>query len=373
MNSNHIAPVRLARRCAAVVWVAICVTAAAQADAVPAFTGIVIGTYQHASQSSINGHPVEHEGSGAIDLGISVPAAGGAFELEIKGSTTPRPHGVSSVLPEANVSVGESVDADGGGRIVPWQLFYRHGVGIGSLAVGLIDATAWLDGNEVASDEFTQFLGASFVHNPTIDLPSSSVGVAYSVGLGKGWGLTLLASNARGIESRYRSAFELGQENHGWFTALQAEWSGAGLSANAGYWLNSRQNDSDGDGIDDDRLQHGHARGVYSNLSGGLGDGQWNLRLGWADPDIQAAAGFAGVAYAYSIGKSVLGVAYGRTFASERLSSAHADIEQAELYYRIPLGKGITVTADLQHIAHSAFDSAQSGDWVTGLRVGWAF
>ncbi len=357
----------------ALAWGVVFATATALADEGPRIEGILIGTYQHAGRSNINGQDVDGEASGAIDLGISVPAGSGAFELEIKGGTTPSSHGVSSVLPEANASVGESIDADDGGRVIPWQLYYRHVVGRGELAVGLLDTAGWLDGNDVANDEFTQFLGATFVNNPTIDLPSASVGGAYTMGLGGGWGLTVLAANATGVEPRYRDAFEPSRENNGWFTAVQAEWNGANLSANAGVWFNSRHNDSDGDGIDDDRLSDTNGRGVYGNVSGELGTGQWNVRLGWADPDAQASAGFVGVAYARPVGTAVLGAAVGRTFASKQLTTDHADIDQREIYLRMPVGKGVTVTADLQHIRHSGFDPGQGGDWVTGVRVGWAF
>lgn len=66
------------------------------------FTGIVIGTFQAVPRKKIAGEPVKGEPSGALDLSLTVPAAGGAFEIEVKGGTTPRNHGVSEVLPEAN-------------------------------------------------------------------------------------------------------------------------------------------------------------------------------------------------------------------------------------------------------------------------------
>ncbi len=354
MRSTSNGPARLAGGLAAIAWFGATTSTAMAADTAPTFTGIVIGTYQHASRSDINGTPADDEASAAIDLSVSLPAAGGALELEVKGGTTP----------------GTS---DEGGRIVPWQIFYRHEVGNGSLAVGLIDAAAWLDGNDVANDEFTQFLGASFVNNSTIDMPSASAGAAYTAALGRSWGLTLLAANARGVEPSYRTAFELGREDHGLFTALQVEWTGTGMSANAGVWFNSRHHDGDGDGIDDDRLSDARGRGAYGNLSGALGQGQWNLRLGWADPDVQAAAGFAAIAYAHPIGKTVLGAAIGRTFVSHQLRGARADVDQAEVYLRLPLTHGFSVTADLQHVRHSGFDPARDGAWVTGVRAAWAF
>jgi hypothetical protein len=339
----------------------------------PSVKGLIIGTYQTAFDSNIAGRPIEGEGSGALDLAGSLPAFGGSLQLEIRGATTPGRDGVVSVLPEANASVGETLDKNDQGRIVVWQAFYQHDVGPGSLAAGLIDPGAWLDGNDVANDEFTQFLGASFVKNLTIDLPSPTLGAAYTAGLGNGWGLTALTSNATGIEPDYEEAFRLGRQGNGVFAALEVQWAGSDLVANLGAWVNTRLHDTDGDGIDDHRLTGGSGRGVYSNLSGSLGPGRWNLRLGCADPAVQPAAGLMALAYAYPIGDKVLGIGVAHTFASYRIPVPHQDMDQAEVYVRLPLGRGFTVSPDLQYIAHSDFNPAQSGSWVAGVRVAWNF
>lgn len=357
-----------------VLGVALALTGiAGAAETIPEFAGIVIGTFQGTPEKKIAGEQVKPEASAAIDLSLSVPVAGGALEIEVKGGTTPRNKGVSSALPEVNAAVGESLDGNDHGRIVAWQLFYEHDLGPGSLAVGLIDPTGWLDGNDVANDEFTQFLGASFVNNLTIDFPSATTGVAYNAGLTQGFRLTALAANASGIEPDYAQAFELGKDGNGVFGALELQWTGAGLVANLGGWVNTRHHDSDSDGIDDDRLKDAAARGVYGNLEGGLGAGQWNLRLGWADASVQPAAGFAALAYTYPLGQTVLGAGVARTFASDRIDAPHEDLAQAEVYARIPLGKGFTVSPDLQYIEHSGFDPKRNGEVVAGLRAGWSF
>jgi len=357
------------------IWLALLLglPAAAWAGDGPTFKGLIIGTYQTAFDSSIAGRPIEAEGSGALDLVGSLPALGGSVQLEIRGATTPERDGVVSVLPEVNASVGETLDNNDQGRIVVWQAFYQHDAGPGSLAAGLIDPSAWLDGNDVANDEFTQFLGASFVNDLTIDLPSATLGAAYTAGLGNGWGLTALTANATGIEPDYEEAFRLGRQGNGLFAALELQWAGSDVMSNLGAWVNTRTHDTDGDGIDDQRLKAASGRGLYSNLSGPLGRGRWNLRLGWADAAVQPAAGFVALAYAYPIGRTVLGIGGAHTFASYKIPAPHQDMDQAEVYARIPLGRGFTVSPDLQYIAHSDFAPAQGGSWVAGVRVGWTF
>jgi len=339
----------------------------------PSIEGITIATYQTAKHHPVDGIPVRSEGSGALDLLVRVPVDAGFTQIEIRGASTPRLMGVTSALPEVNASVGETLDNHDQGRVVAWQAFFQHELGPGSLALGLIDASGWLDGNEVANDEFTQFLGASFVNNLTIDLPSATLGAVYTSDLGGAWGLTTLVANATGIEPDYEQAFRLGERGNGVFTAIELQWSTPRLAVNLGAWGNTRRHDSDGDGIDDERLKDAPARGLYANLSGRLGHGQWNLRLGQADARVQAATRFLGLAYSLPIGDSLLGMGMARTYASSHLPERHADLIQAEAYLRVPLGAGLTVSPDVQYIRHSGFSPAEDGTWVVGMRAGWSF
>ncbi len=334
-------------------------------------SGIAIATYQSADNAA--GTTPRDEASAAVDVGVSIPAGGGAVELQFKGGTTPRHGGVTAALPEANAAVGESLDNHERGRVVLWQAFYRHEVGNGSLAAGLIDPAAWLDGNDIANNEFTQFMAAGLVNNLTIDFPSASLGVGYTAGLSGGWSLAAVVTSATGIEPDYRRAFEPYHHGHGAFAAVEMQWAGSGLGANVGAWVNTRHLDGDGDGVDDARLGRGSASGIYANVSGGIGKGHWNLRLGWADPRVQADSGFIAVAMRYPVGRSVFGVGAAHSLASNRLTDPHRGRSQFELYLRTPFAKGWTVTPDLQYIVHSNFDPAQSGTWVAGVRLGRSF
>ncbi len=339
----------------------------------PSVEGIMIGTYQSARHDPVDGLPVRCEGSGALDLVLSVPVEDGFTEIEIRAASTPRLMGVASALPEVNASLGETVGNHGQGRVVAWQAFFEHRLGPGSLAVGLIDPAGRLDGNEVANNEFTQFLGASFVNNLSIDLPSATLGAVYTSELGAGWGLTTLVANASGIEPDYEQAFRLGERGNGGFTAVQLQWSSPRLAANLGAWGSTRRHDDDGDGVDDARLKDAPARGLYANLAGPLGHGQWSLRLGQADARVQPAARFLGFAYALPIGDSLLGMGVARTYASPHMTDPGADLIQAEVYLRVPLGRGLTVSPDLQYVRHSGLNPAEDGTWAVGMRAGWSF
>lgn len=340
------------------------------ADGRPAFTGIVIATYQTAHRDAAS---VRDEANAAVDVAIELPAAGGAFEAEVKGGTTPTRNGVSSALAEASAAAGESLDKQGRGRVVLWQGFYRHDLGNGSLAAGLLDPTAWLDGNDIANNEFTQFLGSGLVNNLSIDFPSPSLGIAYTAALGERWALAAVLTSATGVEPDYRRAFEPDRHGHGAFAALELQWARSNTVANLGLWTNTRDLDTNGDGIDDSRLGRGAARGVYANVSGAMGPVRWNMRLGWADPKVQSTAGFASVAVAYPMGRTVLGAGAAHALASRHLAQPHRGRSQFEVYLRKPLGNDWAVTPDLQYIVHSDFNAAQSGTWVAGVRVSRSF
>ncbi len=340
----------------------------------PGLEGIYIGTYQSARHDPVDDQAVRAEGSGAFDLYLTLPTPdGGCTEIEIRGTSTPRRMGIGSVLPEVNTSLGETLNDRGNGRVVAWQAFFEQKLGRDSLAVGLIDPATRLDENEIANNEFTQFLAVSLVNNPTIDLPSPSLGAVYASDLGHGWGLTTLVANASGIEPSYRDVFRVGEGGNGTFTAVQLRWAGPRLEANLGAWGNTRHHDSDGDGIDDERLKDASARGLYANLSGALGHGRWNLRLGQADARVQPLARFLGFAYSLPIGRSLLGLGVARAFASHHIPGPSADLIQAEAYLRVPLGAGLTVSPDLQYVRHSGLNPAEDGTWVVGMRAGWSF
>jgi len=47
------------------------------------------------------------------------------------------------------------------------------------LTVGLLDPSGYLDRRRITNDENVQFLGASFVNNPTIEFPDYTLGLVY--------------------------------------------------------------------------------------------------------------------------------------------------------------------------------------------------
>ena len=87
---------------------------------------------------------------------------------------------MSGRLPEANTDAGTALDRHRNGRIQISEFDYLHRRGRRhALTLGLIDPSSYFDQRRIASDENTQFLGASFTGSPTIAFPDYTPGGVY--------------------------------------------------------------------------------------------------------------------------------------------------------------------------------------------------
>ncbi|MBD3264108.1 MAG: hypothetical protein GF375_03280, partial [Candidatus Omnitrophica bacterium] len=64
------------------------------------------------------------------------------------------------------------------------------------LTAGKIDPTAYIDTNEYANDETTQFLGHIFRNSPTIEFPDNSGGISFGLDGGSWYDMRLIALDA---------------------------------------------------------------------------------------------------------------------------------------------------------------------------------
>lgn len=326
-----------------------------------------LGTYQHASNSRVDGEPVEGEWSGVGEISLATPLGPGSWGMQIEGSTTPASRGVSAFFPEANGSVGETLTEKEKGRVAIVQAHYSAPAWGGLLRFGLMDQTEPLDTNPVANDEFHQFLGISFINNLSIDFPSNALGISFSRSLFDELGYTLLLSSSVGLEqgsASYADTFNVFEDGKGAFAAAQANGRWLDLDGHIGVWLNSGSRDTLSE-----PLGKGRSQGIYSNLSGPLGAAEWNIRLGWADEDRSVAANFAAVALTYPLGSATLGAGVGRTGVSEALAGPSASIQQAEVFVAFRLPGGVSISPDLQYLDNSGFDPRVGRTWLFAVRL----
>jgi hypothetical protein len=342
--------------------------------------GILAGSWQTASESHVAGQKVEDEGNGELYLFGTMNMGPGAWNLELRGSTTPRTNGVSSFY-DSNALVGETTDENGDGRIAATQFYYELPVAKGQLRAGLLDPTALLDGSEVANDEYTQFMAPVFVNNPSIGFPSFVAGTAFQGEATSNLNYKLFVGSDSGLQENdatYDDTFDLdgnrGTHRKGAFTSAELGWhNDKGFALKGGVWYDTGKLDYL-DGTDD-----ANPYGIYAIVEAAVGSGQLQSRLGLANNKTQEASNFVSVAWQqpFKLAQhdSTLGVAIARTGASSKQPSGTPDdaIYQAEAYWRINVAKSFYVSPDVQYIINPGFDSDQDNVLIGGLRASLEF
>lgn len=341
--------------------------------------GIIAGTYQVANESTVSGQNVENESNAQLYLFGTLRMGPGTWNVEVRGSTTPRANGVSSFY-GANALVGETLNQDGKGRIAITQLFYELSAGPGQFRAGLLDPTAILDGSDVANDEYTQFLAGAFVNNPTIGFPSFVLGAAYQGKASSSLDYKVFMGSDRGLEEAghsYGNVFDIdgkrGGHDKGAFASAELDWHSGGYALKGGIWYDT----GDIDNLNATGTTNGY--GVYALAGAPLASGRILARIGVANDDAQAAANFLSVAYQQPVRLSghatTLGLAIARTDNADHIPGImHADaIYQAEAYWRINVTGSLYVSPDLQYIKNPGFDADRDSALISGLRIGYTF
>lgn len=349
------------------------------ADNNASIEGIVTGTYQAASKSNVNGEDMDNEANGELFLLGTLDMGPGTWNLEVRGSTTPRSNGVTRFY-GSNALVGETLNSNGKGRIAATQLFYELPVGPGELSVGLLDPTALLDGNDTANDEYTQFMADSFVNNPSIGFPSFVLGGTYDGQVTEAFGYKLFVGSDSGLEDEndptYNNVFDLSGNRDGYdkgaFMSGELDWSANGYSAQAGVWYDSGKVAQLGTSTG---TEHGY--GAYALAGAALGTGRLEWRGAIVNDDALAAANFLSLSYQFPIQigdrDTTFGVAVARTSDSSHLAFDSDPIYQAEAYWRVNVAGPLYVSPDIQYINNADFQSDRDGVVIGGARVGLEF
>ncbi len=339
--------------------------------------GVAIAVYQKADHSRVDGTDIHGEGAGQLYLFGTLASGPGTWNIEVRGGTTPRANGVSGFY-GSNGLVGETLDADGDGRIAVTQWFYEAPMGAGKLRTGLLDPTALFDGNPVANDEYTQFLADAFINNPSIGFPSYVLGASYQGTMGDHVQYELFAGSDTGLEEgrhSYADVLHVGgrRDGHrkGAFTMAELDWRSGGYLLGFGAWFDSGRVDR----ISSNGTTNRH--GLFLLAGTQLGAGHLQASAGIANDRAQATANFVSLAYQLPLRfperHSTFSVAVARTGASSHLPFDSRPVYQAEAYWRIPLADSFYVTPDIQYLRNPGFRPDRGGAWIGALRVGVVF
>ena len=333
-------------------------------------TGNAVMTHQTTNKSAVG-----NETAGSADLLVQRQSGAGTWLAHIEASSTPKLTGVSAFLPEANADVGTALDKDSEGRIQASELYYSHSFTEDrTLSLGLIDVSGFFEQSRIASDETTQFLGAFFVGNPTIEFPDYTQGIVYEAGLSEGVVLRAALASSEGLadnpERSYSQLLTV-EDGEGVFAIASASRESNHWLLRAGIWLNT---------ADDQTLEitqeSENSYGAFMLAGFQQGRHSANIRLGLANPDVSMGAAFTSVAYRYQLGRYTAGAGLGRTFLSAKEPATELDdSNQYELFLRYSASKNFFLTADLQRIENSNFgiapDNRNQHATIYGVRLTW--
>lgn len=260
-------------------------------------------------------------------------------------------------------------DLNGRNRDYLLAAWYRHTFTFADQSTlgasfGILDSTNYLDSNEYAKDEYSQFMNEAFVNAGTYGLPSYDTGAALEWKSGP-WSASALAMNVGenddgnnynfwGVQAGYQAETGLGTGNYRLILAGASEEfldpDGAKKERRLGWGLSLDQ--------------------AFGEVVGGF------LRLAWQQDD--AAVDYEAL---YSGGLNFKGSAWGREDDNVGLGYAYLkggnlDLDRThvvEAYYRFGLSEHLALTADVQYLRDEYDDGSEVKGWVIGMRAVAAF
>lgn len=316
----------------------------------------------------------------SADLYVEQAIGSGNLNVYIEANSRLDADQASSMLVESNADAGTALIRGGKGGVQLSELYYRKRMeGEAALSFGMLDPSSYLDRTRITNDENVQFLGASFVNNPTIAFPDYTLGVVYQrPGHERLPQINAVLASANGLADNpnlsYSELLRLTADDDGVFAAIGLGWENTDRLVRAGAWLNSRAHV-----LLEDPTRTAGSYGAYLVFGQSLtARHALNLRVGFADDDVTAGSRFVSVAWRARWRDHALGIAVARTFLSDKVVGNNLDdTTHLEMYGRFALNGRAHVTGSVQHIINSGFQADASGPrssaWLAGLRFHYAF
>ena len=294
----------------------------------------------------------------SVDLDIERPTRNGRWLAYFEGNSSLDPQAASTIVIESNADAGTAVDADLDGRIQLSEVNFRRALSRGRyLTAGLLDPSSYLDRSRITNDENVQFLGASFVQNPTIGFPDYTLGAVYQAPASERRPeINAVLTSSHGIADNpnlsYSQLLQIAENDKGVFGAVGLGWINEQRLIRIGAWINTRPHEE---------LSGGEAthenRGLYAVFGHAWGIHAINLRLGRADDDVSIASRFASFAYRLRLReRDAFGIGMARAWVSPEITDPlRNDSVHVEAYLRLSVTAAAHVTISAQRVRHSGF------------------
>jgi len=353
---------------------AIALLAASSATAALDVSGGVTGVTLYPDDARI-----EDDRTFSADLNLEWTTNKGRWLAYVEANSSLNKAGASTLVAEANADSGTALDPDRNGRVQLSELNYQFRLAEGAaLTAGYLDPSSFLDRSRITNDENVQFLGVSFVNNPTIEFPDYTIGAAYERPMrGHAPQVKVVLASSNGLADNpnlsYSQLIQVSEQDKGAFLAAGVGWLQEKQLIRVGAWRNTRPHSTL------DGLEHGRQNyGVYAVYGRTFGRHGLNLRLGIADDEVTEGARFAALAWRLAIGAHAIGIGFAHTGLSDPFSDpSRDDTRQAEVFSRIAIGTKMHITVSAQRIEHSGFVSvasdARSSVRIIGLRFHYAY
>lgn len=249
----------------------------------------------------------------------------------------------------------------------------------GALAFGKLDATNYIDTNDYANTETTQFLGGVFCNSPVIEFPSSNgAGVHFGLAPFDLFDINLAAVDGKGEWNNvFDTMFLAGQIN------FKPKFSGRSGNYRILVWSNGTNHTKWIDPAKEKENSYGWGLSFDQELTDVLGV---FARYGWQDPKVYLNGNTFSLEQSWSMGTQLkgslwgrqddcIGIGFGQIMASDKYKEANGLLAKTEshleCYYNFKVNEHLSLSPDLQVIWQPYGKDAANGDGaiiVGGLR-----
>ena len=349
-----------------------------------AFEGLSIeagATFIYQTTSNANGDDLskngEDVGDGSYSVDITLTKE---FESGTAFIATEAGEGVG-VDDELAVFSAVNADATGGdGNISVTEVWYEHRFEPLTLTVGKIAADAFIDSNEYANDETTQFLGSEFKHSSTIEFPDNSAGLIFGLALSDTVAAEAIIMDGNADwEDIFEDTFYGGQ------LTISPKIAGRPGNYRVFGWGSGRDHTKWNDSSKVQENSYGFGISVDQELTDII---SMFARYAWQNPGVYLNGESYSLEHSYSIGMQIagepwgrnddiFGIAFGQIIPSDDYKKAGSNLKadpekHIEFYYSYKVNDHLTISPDLQIVMNPYGGDATSGDktiFVGGIRT----
>ncbi|MCK5707493.1 MAG: carbohydrate porin [Candidatus Aureabacteria bacterium] len=328
-------------------------------------------TFVHQATSNANGDDLSENDQDVGDASYSIDVClTKEFENSVAFIALEAGEGVGA---DGELAVFSAVNADatgGDANISVTEVWYQHNLELFIFTFGKLAADAFMDSNEYANDEATQFLGAEFKHSSTIEFPENSAGLIIGVSFSDMVKAEAIVMDGNADwEDMFEDAFYGGQ------LTFSPEIAGKDGNYRVFGWRSKRDHTkwNDSSGIQEN--SYGFGLSADQELTDTIGV---FARYAWQNPEVYLNGESYSLEYSYSVGiqitgepwmrdNDVFGIAFGQIFISDNYKDAggyqKADSEgHIEFYYSYKVNDHFTISPDVQIVMNPYGGDAINGD-----------